>query len=416
MHLLGHATFQAGRVDEALEIMRRAMKIDASRAEYHFNLAGVLAVSGRDSESVEAFRRAVELRPDFANAWLNLGRRLRFLGRLEEAISALRQAVRLSPEAPVAHIELGLALMHHGELLEGWREYEWRWKELKPLFPNPEFARTTWDGSDPAGKRILLYGEGGHGDAIHFVRYAPLLTRRGAKVTLLCHPTMYRLFQTVRDVDKVIPVDHPWGPFDFHCPLLSAPRAFGTTLETIPAKVPYLSADPGLSLRWRRRLLAASAGDKRFNVGLVWSGEPTHADNGLRSVTLEQLAPLAAATSVRFYSLQKGSPGLEARRPPPAMAITDWTGDLKDWADTAALMDNLDLIISVCTSTVHLAGALGKPAWLLSHYPGTWRWMMDRTDSPWYPTLRIFRQKIAGEWSAPIQEMAYALRTAAEKT
>ena len=174
--------------------------------------------------------------------------------------------------------------MQSGDLLEGWRQYEWRWKQLKPLFPQPAFSKTLWDGSDPAGKRILIYGEGGYGDALHFVRYAPLLKQRGATVLLLCHPEMYRLFRTVPGVTQVVPVNQPWPQFDMHCPLLSLPRAFGTTLETIPANVPYVHADADLSLRWRRRMRAVEAADKKFHVGLVWSGDPSHFNNPWRKV------------------------------------------------------------------------------------------------------------------------------------
>jgi Flp pilus assembly protein TadD len=409
MHLLGLATLHAGKTDEAIEIMQRAMELDSSRAEYHYNLASALAAASRRTDAATEFGEAMRINPRSAEAAFNLGRQLRLAGYLEDAADALRLAIFLHPDAPIVHSELGLTLMQSGELLEGWREYQWRWKELKPIFPQPAFSQTFWDGSDPAGKRILIYGEGGYGDALHFVRYGPLLAQRGATVFLLCHPEMYRLFLTVKDVAQVIPVNQPWPKFDLHCPLLSLPHFFGTTLETIPASVPYLSADPQLSLRWRRRLLAAEAGKKKFNVGLVWSGDPTHGNNLWRSVKLEQLAPLAAVKTVRFYSLQKGSPGAEARRPPGGMEMIDWTGEFVDWADTAAFVDHLDLVISVCTSTCHLAGALGKRVWLLSHYPGDWRWMMDREDSPWYPSMRIFRCSAENDWNEPIGKMAAAL-------
>jgi hypothetical protein len=415
MHLLGLAVLHAGRYGEAIEIMSRAMGLDSSRAEYHFNLAGALAEAGRHSEAAGEFGEAVRIRPDYANAAFNLGRQLRHLGYLEEAADALRLADMLRPGLPAVHTELGLVLMQSGDLLEGWREYEWRWKELKPLFPNPEFSRTMWDGSDPAGKRVLIYGEGGYGDALHFVRYASVIKRRGGRVFLLCHPEMYRLFQTVRDVEEVVPVNQQWPKFDVHCPLLSLPRACATTLKTIPADVPYLSADPQLSLRWRRRVRAVEAGGKNFHVGLVWSGDPAHSSNAGRCVELRELAPLGAAAA-RFYSLQKGSPGAEARQPGAGMEIIDWTGELNDWADTAALVANLDLVISIDTSVAHLAGAMGKRVWLLLPRAAEWRWMMDREDSPWYPTMRLFRCKADDDWDEPIRKMAEALIDLAGKS
>jgi hypothetical protein len=415
MHLLGLALLHAGKTDEAIQTMRRAMDLDSSRSEYHFNLGSALAAQWKQAEAATEFGHALRINPRSVDAAFNLGRQLRHAGFFPDAVDALRIAIHLRPDVPVLHSELGLALMQSGDLLEGWQEYEWRWKELKPIFPEPVFRQTLWDGSNPAGKRILIYGEGGYGDALHFVRYAPLLTQRGATVLLLCHPEMYRLFKTVPGVAEVIPVNRPWPRFDIQCPLLSMPRAFGTTLETIPTNVPYISDDPNLSLRWRRRLLASAAGEKKLHVGLVWSGDPSHANNPQRAVTLDQLAPLAACKSARFYSLQKGPPGIEARRPPAGMAIIDWTGHLDDWADTAALVDNLDVVISVCTSTCHLVGAMGKPVWLLSHYPGDWRWLTDRQDSPWYPTMQIFRRGPDDDWSVPIQKMAAALQELAAK-
>ena len=266
-----------------------------------------------------------------------------------------------------------------------------------------------WDGSPLGGRRILLDVEGGYGDTLQLVRYCAPVAQRGGRVILRCPRDLRRLLHELAGVETLIGTDEPLPEHELQCTLLSLPLAMKTTVGTIPADVPYLRADPELSRRWRDRLIAASGGEKCLNVGLVWSGDPAHPNNARRSVSLEQLAPLGNARSARFYSLQKGSPGSEARRPPAEMRITDWTEELNDWADTAALTESLDLVITVCTSMAHLAGALAKPTWLLCHFISDWRWMLDRADSPWYPTMRIFRQEKRGDWSRPIERVTEEL-------
>jgi hypothetical protein len=253
------------------------------------------------------------------------------------------------------------------------------------------------------GKRILLHVEQGLGDAIQFVRYVPLVRSRGGRVLVRCWPTLKRLFTGQLGIEQVVDPTEPLGGFDVHLPLVSVARVMGTTLETIPADVPYLTPEPGLVEKWRKRL--EPDGPRRFNVGLVWAGNPKHARDRSRSIPLAMLAPLAQVPGMRFYSLQKGEAAAQARRPPADMELIDVGDELNDLADTAALLQNLDLLISVDTAVVHLAGALARPGCALVTYMPDWRWLLGRNDSPWYPTLRLFRQPRPADWATPIAQV-----------
>jgi hypothetical protein len=275
-----------------------------------------------------------------------------------------------------------------------------------------------------AGRTILLWGEQGFGDMLQFCRFAPLVAALGApgdgpgdvakavNVVLEMPSALARLVRTMPGPQRVVVQNEKLPEFDVHCPLLSLPLALGTTLETIPAAVPYLAADPDQALAWRIRLAAVPG----LHVGLVWAGNPRSADRALaaidrrRSLPLARLAPLGTVPGVTFVSLQKGHRAEEAKTPPLGMALYDWTDELWDFADTAALIAGLDLVIGVDTAVVHVAGALGKPVWVLNRYDACWRWLYGRTDSPWYPTMRLFRQAHFGDWDGVIAEVVAALR------
>jgi hypothetical protein len=253
---------------------------------------------------------------------------------------------------------------------------------------------------------MLVYSEQGIGDTIQFVRYAPLLARRGARVILQCQPELKPLFQSLEGVDCVLSTSEALPPFDVQAPLLSLPLALGTTLESIPAQVPYLKADPALAEAWRAKLAPAG---RCLKVGLAWAGNPKHRNDRNRSMPLSVLAPLAGVGGVRFYSLQKGDAAGQAKGPPPGMDLVDLTQELNDFADTAAFVANLDLVISVDTAAVHLAGAMAKPVWTLLPFFSDWRWLLDREDSPWYPTMRLFRQRTRGEWGGVVERVVKEL-------
>jgi hypothetical protein len=268
-----------------------------------------------------------------------------------------------------------------------------------------EFAAPRWDGGDIAGRAILLHVEQGIGDALQFVRYAPLLAHRGARVIVLCQPPLKRLFMEMDEV-SVVADGEPPPEFDLHLPLMSLPRLFGTTLATIPADTPYLRADPVDVRAWNGKL-----GDKNhFKIGLVWAGNRRHLNDRNRSCALETLAPLAAVSGIRLYSLQKGEAAVETRNAPATMRLVDLNDELVDFADTAAVITHLDLVITVDTAVAHLAGALARPAWLLLPFAPDWRWMLAREDSPWYPSLRLFRQNQTGDWSGVLTAVMNALR------
>jgi hypothetical protein len=289
-------------------------------------------------------------------------------------------------------------------LTEGWSEYEWRWKN--PGFESkPSFAQPVWDGSNHAGT-VLLTAEQGFGDTIQFIRYAPLVAARCRRVLLQCHRELVPLLDGAPGLAGVISRGQALPDFDVHCTLMTLPRLFATTLDTIPARVPYLNAEPARVAAWGAKL----GETRRFKVGLAWAGSEAHKNDQHRSMLLSVFAPLSAIPGTLFVSLQKGPAALQIQSPPDGMELIDPTADLHDFADTAALIANLDLVISVDTAMVHLAGALAKPVWTLLPLVPDWRWLLNRSDSPWYPTMRLFRQPALGDWSAVMQRVAADLR------
>jgi hypothetical protein len=329
---------------------------------------------------------------------------------LDEALASYDRALSLRPDFPEAHLNRATSLLSLGDLQPGFEEYRWRWRtrNFRPLAPRLDWP--AWEGEDLAGRSILLHGEQGFGDHLQFVRYAPLVAARAGRVTLLTEPPLVRLFQSIPEVEVLdaLPVD---AAFDVHAPLMDLPRLFVTTLGTVPGDTPYLAAERADVAMWARRL----AGQRGLTVGLVWAGD-THkgrpagaAVDRRRSLRLAQFAPLADVENVTFYSLQKGEPAAQALDPPPGLQLVDVTDELHDFSDTAALIANLDLVIAVDTAVAHLAGALGKPVWILSRYEGDWRWLNGREDSPWYPPARLFHQRASGAWDEVIDRIAAEL-------
>lgn len=402
---LGLALQASGRPLEAAEAYRAAVRLKPDLADAHNNLGNVLHDLGQLEASADALSKAVELKPDFAEAHANLGVSLGDLGQNREAITAYRTAIRLNPELPEAHHNLGMILLQSGDFAEGWREYEWRWKCKSNRFP-VNFTQPKWEGEDLRGRTILLHAEQGAGDAIQFVRYAPMVAERGGRVIVQCPRPLVRLFRQMPNAAQIIAAGDPLPQFDLHCPLMSLPLAFATTLESIPANVPYVTPEPDVVQNWAQKL---NGDGGPLRIGLAWAGNPSHQKDKERSISLPSLAPLAAAKGITFYSLQKGTTAAQAARPPAGMALIDLTSELTDFADTAALIANLDLIITVDTAIAHLAGAMGKRTWVLLPFAADWRWMLARDDSPWYPTLRLFRQCAAGDWREVIDRVAAEL-------
>ena len=438
-----------GRATDAAASYRQALAVRPSDPIAQCNLGVVLRELGEFDAAEEILRAAVAERPGFVPALGNLGLVLCDLDRPADAAELLEKAAALSPQAAEIHFALAgaysamyrledakasyrraLALrpefvptrwnLSHLELLtesfrEGWENFESRWA-LEPLASRRwSGAQPQWVGQDLRGKTLYVFSEQGFGDTIQFVRYVPLAVERGARVILRVQPELARLASTLAGVHDVGPAGGAPPECDYYCPIMSLPRGFGTTLETIPAAVPYFTADRDAAAGWRRRL--GERGPLR--VGLVWSSGIRHYERSIfyagvaKSMTLAQLAPLGGVRDVVFYSLQKGEPAREAARPPSGMRLVDLAGELGDFADSAALIEALDLLISVDTAAVHVAGALGKPVWNLVKYHACWRWLRGRPDSPWYPTMRLFRQPEPGDWTSVVDEAARALHALA---
>lgn len=401
LHNLGLIAQQTGHTDDALRLMARSLQLAPNAAAWWFNLGEVHRRLDDMPRAAEALRRAVAIKPDYAQAWDTLASALREMGRYDEAMPCLDRALGLRPDLAIIHWNRAIALLLEGRLVEGWAEAEWRLAYTPAL--RRDFPQPAWDGGDLAGRTILLHAEQGLGDAIQFCRYAPIVAARGGQVVLECQPELADLLATAPGVSQVVRRGDPLPAFDVHCPLLSLPHRFGTTLQTIPAATPYLAPDPAKVQAWRSRL----AGDVK--VGLAWAGSSGHANDRQRSCRLSDFAPLANVPGVTFYSLQKGPAASQAVNHPPGLRLLDPAADLHDFSDTAALVANLDLVISVDTAVVHLAGALAKPTWVLLPFNPDWRWLRERQDTPWYPAMRLFRQRERGSWTSVFERVAAEL-------
>jgi tetratricopeptide repeat protein/glycosyl transferase family 9 (putative heptosyltransferase) len=369
------------------------------------NLGAERQRAGLLAEAESLYRHALLLRPDLAEAHYNLGTALDQMGRWDEAIAALRQAVALRPDLATAHWNLAAMLLRQGDLPRGWEEYEWRWKIPELRLSRVTCPQPQWNGEELMGRRILVYAEQGFGDTIQFARYVPLVARLGGRVMLGCRRELTALLGRLDGVERCLPQPGPApADFSFHCTLPSLPRIFGTTTATIPWSGPYLAADAAKAAAWQARLRR----DGRRRIGLVWAGRPTHPNDLNRSIAPDRLRPLADVPDVQWFSLQKGPAA--GRISDGLAALTDWTAEMNDFDDTAALLANLDGVICVDTSVAHLAAALGRPTWVLLPFVPDWRWMLERSDSPWYPTMRLFRQPAAGDWDSVLREVVAALR------
>jgi tetratricopeptide (TPR) repeat protein len=413
---LGIALAAQGATDDALAAFRRAIALDPNYPEGHNNLGNSLREKGQLDEAVAAFRRAAEIRPDYAAALSNLANTLKDSGLLDEAIAVYDRAIALNPGSPNPHYSLSLALLARGDFQRGWEEYEWRWKCDVSSFPPRNFAQPGWDGSPLQDQTLLLYAEQGFGDAIQFLRFVPLAAKRAKKIVIECQTRLQRLFQANIANCQVVSAGQPLPSFDFHAPFLSLPRILRTASRDVPNAVPYLHADKQNIAYWHRRVEEADysqpTGSLHLKIGIAWAGRPTHKNDRNRSIDLAQLIPLAKIAGVRFFSLQKGDAAEQIKtriRNSAEMDLVDWTAELNDFADTAALIANLDLVIAVDTAVAHLAGAMGKPVWVLLPSIPDWRWMLDRQDSPWYPSMRLFRKKNLGDWETVIANVADAL-------
>jgi tetratricopeptide (TPR) repeat protein len=403
---LGIALKEKGRLDEAVAAFRQAISQRPNFSEAYNNLGDALTDKGELNEAIAACRQAIAQKPSNAEAYYNLGNALVAQQRFDEAIDLYRQSIAIKPNRAEVHFNLASALLMRGEFQQGWEEYEWRWKlkEYQPLLRN--FPQPRWDGSGFEGRTLLLHAEQGLGDVLQFIRYLPIVAQRGGKIILECQAELQRLFQAVAGMCEIVVRGRPLPPFDLHCPLLSLPRVFGTDLSNLPKTLPYLSPEPALIDAWSRTLGPA---DGQMRVGLAWAGSPRFKGDRTRSMNLRQLAPFAAIRGIKFYSLQKGPAEEQAKNPPVGLELVDLGPGLKDFVDTAAAMSLMDLIITTDTSVPHLAGALGRPVWVMLQFVPDFRWLLERDDSPWYPTMRLFRQSARGDWDGVAARVAEAL-------
>jgi tetratricopeptide (TPR) repeat protein len=390
---LGAVLAKKNRHADAVACYRRALQIQPDYAEAYHNLGIALMVQDQIEEAHQCYLRAIQLRPNYAESWYNLAFALAERNDLEGSAAACARALELKPDDPDAHFSLATALLTAGRFADGWKHYEWRLKQahnLKPSFPQPR-----WQGEPLDGKSILLVCEQGFGDILQFIRYAPLVKQRGGRVIVECLPPLTRLVSTCEGIDQAVSARDPLPRFDVQVPLCSLPMIFQTTLDNIPANVPYLRADEETAKTSRQVL----GGADTLKVGIAWQGNPTHRKDRSRSIPLAWFEGIARTRGIEVFSLQVG-PGHEqlaevARGWPP---IHDLGPQLEGFYKTAALMQNLDLVITCDSAPAHLAGALGIPVWVALPFAADWRWMHNRPDSPWYPSMRLFRQSRRGQW------------------
>jgi hypothetical protein len=405
----GLVLLELGRREAALASFAEALALNPLNVDALVSHGYTLQLLERSAEAIVSCDRALALRPDCADALYNRGNALVNLGRHAEAVECYERALVLKPDDPEVRWNQGTALLALGEYARAWPAFELRW-QLGARHRG--FSQPPWCGEDIAGRTMLLHAEQGLGDTLQFCRYVPLVAARGATVIFEVPAPLERLMARLPGVRSLVVRGETLPAFEWHCPLLSLPGAFGTTVGTIPGRAPYLAAEPRAVAAWRERLKPLAG----LHVGLVWSGDPRRHDpkaqavDRRRSITLQHFAGLADVAGVSLVSLQKGEAAAQTRSAPSGLVVHDWTDDLGDFADTAALVAALDLVVSVDTAVVHLAGGLGKPVWVLSRFDACWRWLRNRADSPWYPMARVFGQPAPGDWAGVMDAVVRELR------
>ncbi len=405
LHLAAALALKRADFEACVRLATRALVIEPRHVEVLCNRGAALRRLNRIDEALADYERALAADPRSAIALNNRGVAFAALNRHDEAIASYDRALELNAGYANARFHRALSRLATGDFARGWEDYESRWGGAETQGPPRRFAQPAWTGrEDVRGKTVLLHAEQGLGDTIQFCRYAALIAARGARVVLEAHPSLKAWLATLAGVDAVLAFGEALPAFDYHCALLSAPAAFATTLETIPADIPYLAPPPGHVERWRARL----AGRAEPRIGLAWSGSTTLVNDLNRTIPLAALAPLLAGDAC-CVSLQKeirayDEPALRAH---PALA--HFGDELADFRDTAALVALMDVVVTVDTAVAHVAGAMGKPVWVLLPYSPDWRWLLGRDDSPWYPSARLFRQPAVGQWGPVLERVMRAL-------
>jgi tetratricopeptide (TPR) repeat protein len=406
--ILGNALFESGRLEEAIPSFDAALIHAPRMAEAHNGRANVLRRIGRIEDAIAGYSAAIGCNASFAQAYNNRGVAWQFLRRYEEAVADYDAAIALSPDNADAHWNRALVLLLRGDYENGWPAYEWRWKSTALRHTARTFAAPQWRGEDITGKTILIHAEQGLGDTLQFCRYVPLVAARGARVVVQVHMALSNLLAKLEGAAQVITAQDAIPPIDVHCPLLSLPAVFHTTVDTIPAQVPYIKLDPMVPIIWSARL-GPRRGRRR--IGLVWAGRPDHHNDHNRSLPVEKIAPWLDL-GFEVHCLQKEIKYAD-RNWAASRGVIFHDHELIDMTDTAGLIAGMDVVISVDTAPAHLAGACGRPTWVLLPYAPDFRWLTERDDSPWYPTARLFRQEAPGDWTAVISAVTDQLRALA---
>jgi tetratricopeptide (TPR) repeat protein len=394
----GNARAAMGDTGQALADYDAALAVAPGQPLALYNRGNALRAQGREQDALAAYEGALSAAPNYPSAWTNRGMALAALNRHRDALASYDRALALAPDNADVHFNRALSLLTIGDYAQGLVEYEWRWKR-EGAGSRRDLRKPLWLGERPlAGKTILLHAEQGLGDTLMFVRYAPLLARMGARVVLEVQPELKNLLAGLEGVSSIAAHGEPLPPFDVHCPLTSLPFACKTELPSIPADIPYLRASGEKIAQWRTRL----GGVPAPYVALAWSGRATHVNDRNRSLALAQLEPLLEADDVRFVSVQRDLRAADAELLAREPRIAHLGGELKDFTDTAAVLATAELVICVDTSVAHLAGALGRPAFVLLPFQPDWRWTLDGETSPWYPAMRLFRQPSPGDWASVI--------------
>lgn len=397
---LGNAFEEEKSLEKAIACYEKSLALNPNYIDAYNNLGNVLLAQGKGEEAIACYEKALDLNPNYVQAHYNYANALKYLDRLEDAIAKLQYTLTLDPNFAEAHKNLGISLLIKGEFASGFAEYEWRWytKEYRKIAS----FQPVWNSGDLQGKKILLLCEQGFGDNIHFIRYAPLIAQQGAQITLACYEELYRLFSTIPGIEKVV-TSGTSVEYDYCAPTMSLPYLMGTTAETIPTNIPYLSP-PKTSA-----ITLESHPETYLKIGIVWAGNPGNTNDHNRSCSLLNFLPILDIPGIAFYSLQKGAKSQDLSALNLTDKIQDMGEKITDFADTAAVINQLDLVICVDTSVAHLAGAMGKPVWVLLSKVADWRWMLEGENNPWYPTLRLFRQTKLGDWHPVFQKVALEL-------
>jgi hypothetical protein len=406
--LLGMIAAHTNDPERGIALLERAVAARPGVASWFANLGALYRMVYRMQDALRTGQESIRLDPQNADHLVNLSLVFTDVDDREHAVACLLRALGLKPDHADGHLALGQNLLATGDFPSGWLEYEWRNQTEAGKGTLPKMTSAAWNGMRIPQGRLLMVGDQGYGDTIQFARYIPLVADRCQELVLGCSAEMGPLLSSIPGVSQYC---HRWTDVPghaAHCRLSSVPGLVQTTLETIPAKVPYLFADPARIAAWRERLDARLPHDVR-RIGLAWTGRPTHPNDRRRSMPLARLVPLAAAGRASFISLQKPMPASDAASLGLFPGLADLSGELTDFGETAALIANLDLVITVDTAMGHLTGAMGKPVWIMVPKASDWRWLLDRSDSPWYPTARLFRQQTPGAWDPVVAEVAAAL-------